>query len=180
MITNHHVYPPPTGAAAVNDTVQEVLGEGNASVAIATTTAPGPGLAGYEVGYWPLILFLVLLVVASLLLLSGREENPPHVSTGLDTGLTGVEAAYEYRGLRAGLRRLFLQVRGAAEESYGQTLRHATPGELAALIGGPAGDFSREYSRGMYSRSHPVPGEVERVSELARRVLEWLSRGREG
>jgi len=179
LITDHHVFPAqPPATGTLTGGVEEAV---NATITLATptTTTPLPG-AGYKVGFLPLILFLLLLAAASLLILARRGEEPPKAPPNPLTGGPGAAPSYNYPRLRARLRRAFLEVRGAAESIVGSSLRHLAPGELARLLGGPAGDFAASYSRAMYGRGEPSSGEVEAVESEARRVVEWASRGRRG
>jgi len=179
VITSHHVFPAPPGPETGGAQTLGVFNGSGASFNLTATTAP-PLEAGYAVGYLPLLAFIALLVILSLLLLASRGEQPP-LSKARGRGGPGLPSpSYRYQGVRARLRSAFLMLRGAAEDALGSTLRHAAPGELARMIGGPALGFAEKYSRAMYGRRLPSTDEAAGIEEEARRVSEWLSRSREG
>jgi len=170
----HHVIPPGPLIQAGTPTAAPAAGGGHAG-----PSTPAPAIHGlhaslpHGLNLFTLLgitgLALAALGLAALLLRLVRPSSLSPAGSAGPPGGRGLGGFYVYEGLRAALRRIFLELRERASRITGRSVEWATAREVAALLGGGAASaFAREYEDLMYSTRTPGPGDLERLRRLAR------------
>ncbi|MEB2837224.1 MAG: hypothetical protein GSR80_000362 [Desulfurococcales archaeon] len=184
IIAPHHVIPGSPPAPTTTPMPPTASGHaGHAAVATAAETiahhhvvhASAQGLFGLlgAVGA-----ALAVLALAALFLRIA-SPRPLRASSGEGGGGWGLGGPYRYGGLKAVLRRVFLEWRERASRILGASLEAKTAREIASMLGvGAAARFAAGYEPLVYGKREPREADVDVLRRLAEESLgEAGSRG---
>ncbi len=115
-----------------------------------------------------LIIVIIIMAIAVAILAIPRQQTkrrPGKSGEGPPGWLP--PTLYNYVGLKASLRKLFLLFRAKAEETLGRSLTSKTASEIASMLGSHYRGFADNYNEAMYGPKPPDPSDIDRIKRLA-------------